>query len=390
LEAHVEVFKIIMIIDETTQPCSNLRDVTLLQFNAIKGKGFIFRSGHLRNLYTRMDVINKFKTIISFLPEPDHFSAPSDVGELRLVHVPFDGPDKDAYNAADNTEIQRWIFNCIDAIATAIRGGNYPILFHCFSGKDRTGIIAATLLVIAGCSHDDILADYAASDGKLYIESIISYLQSVDSKIISILPKGHIQVIREILLRPPDCTELRIGYLPRKQCFNFNSFEWKVDNYGRLSSVNGRLILRSDAGNTEGVKLFKEDNVIHTECIHNAIIYRHPSDRWIPLIPIVFGGLPSRFNEILICKSALRELGSFYKGISRDCLVACDSSRPLKVEVPIQITLQYFETAESCGHGIQRPNLLLINVANTNNVNKNEADVTAIAERETIYISNVA
>lgn len=35
------------------------------------------------------------------------------------------------------------------------------VLFHCTAGKDRTGIIAALLLLMAGVSRTDIAADYA-------------------------------------------------------------------------------------------------------------------------------------------------------------------------------------------------------------------------------------
>ena len=37
------------------------------------------------------------------------------------------------------------------------------ILFHCSAGKDRTGMIAAILLMIAGVSHKDIVDDYAVT-----------------------------------------------------------------------------------------------------------------------------------------------------------------------------------------------------------------------------------
>lgn len=38
-----------------------------------------------------------------------------------------------------------------------------PFMFHCFCGKDRTGLIAALLLSAAGCERTDILADYEIS-----------------------------------------------------------------------------------------------------------------------------------------------------------------------------------------------------------------------------------
>ena len=42
--------------------------------------------------------------------------------------------------------------------------GAWPTLVHCMSGRDRTAIVVALLLAIAGAADDDILADYARSD----------------------------------------------------------------------------------------------------------------------------------------------------------------------------------------------------------------------------------
>ncbi len=55
-----------------------------------------------------------------------------------------------------------------DAIATilarisTVRDG--AVLFNCTAGKDRTGIIAALLLGLAGVSRPDIVADYAVTE----------------------------------------------------------------------------------------------------------------------------------------------------------------------------------------------------------------------------------
>ena len=46
------------------------------------------------------------------------------------------------------------------AIADAKDGG---ILIHCYFGKDRTGLLSALLLYIAGVSPEDIIADYQVS-----------------------------------------------------------------------------------------------------------------------------------------------------------------------------------------------------------------------------------
>ncbi len=41
---------------------------------------------------------------------------------------------------------------------------NHPVLFHCSSGKDRTGLLAALILHVCGLSTEQILDDYTASE----------------------------------------------------------------------------------------------------------------------------------------------------------------------------------------------------------------------------------
>jgi protein-tyrosine phosphatase len=53
----------------------------------------------------------------------------------------------------------------VTAIASADADG--AVLFHCMGGKDRTGLIAALLLRIAGVQRDAVAADYARSGENL-------------------------------------------------------------------------------------------------------------------------------------------------------------------------------------------------------------------------------
>ncbi len=46
------------------------------------------------------------------------------------------------------------------AVLRIISNLNEPFLFHCFLGKDRTGLLAALLLSAAGVAKEDIIADY--------------------------------------------------------------------------------------------------------------------------------------------------------------------------------------------------------------------------------------
>jgi len=55
----------------------------------------------------------------------------------------------------------------LGAIFDGIASADGPVLFHCFAGKDRTGLVAALLLSVAGVDLDAIGADYAETDVQL-------------------------------------------------------------------------------------------------------------------------------------------------------------------------------------------------------------------------------
>lgn len=52
-------------------------------------------------------------------------------------------------------------------IFNGIAASEGPVLFHCFAGKDRTGLVAALLLSVAGVEPEAIGADYAETDLQL-------------------------------------------------------------------------------------------------------------------------------------------------------------------------------------------------------------------------------
>ncbi len=104
---------------------------------------------------------------------------------VEVVHVPVlpdpasgDWPEIDAVgNAApDDVSATRAVYleflhrypkgfaQAVSAVASAPPGG---VLVHCMAGKDRTGLVSALLLRIAGVSIDDVAADYAVSERNL-------------------------------------------------------------------------------------------------------------------------------------------------------------------------------------------------------------------------------
>ena len=53
------------------------------------------------------------------------------------------------------------------ALAALAEPGATPAIFHCAAGKDRTGVLAALLLSLAGVERDAIVADYALSSERV-------------------------------------------------------------------------------------------------------------------------------------------------------------------------------------------------------------------------------
>lgn len=76
-------------------------------------------------------------------------------------------------------------------IAEIVRYPDNGVLFHCTSGKDRTGMVSAILLAIVGASEEAIIADYEMTNGRI---KPISYLEGV----------VDVDVINRIMAADPD------------------------------------------------------------------------------------------------------------------------------------------------------------------------------------------
>ncbi|MGW1028126.1 tyrosine-protein phosphatase [Streptomyces sp. NPDC002577] len=89
---------------------------------------------------------------------------------FSIEHRPYDqaeiDPDADPwrYLADRYAEVAddgaKELRQALEAIAFA----DGPLVFHCASGKDRTGIVAALVLSLLGVSEDDIAEDFALTE----------------------------------------------------------------------------------------------------------------------------------------------------------------------------------------------------------------------------------
>lgn len=64
-----------------------------------------------------------------------------------------------------------WARECVEFLAAA----EGTVLFHCFTGKDRTGILAALVLGACGVSEADIAADYSVS--QIYLRPLYRWMR---------------------------------------------------------------------------------------------------------------------------------------------------------------------------------------------------------------------
>ena len=100
---------------------------------------------------------------------------------------------------------------------------NGGILFHCCSGKDRTGVIAAILLLISDVSVLDVLADFIISaiylrpvadrDNKPY-EDILKYPQEIEQIIEHLKNKynGAENYLKTIGVPSKDIEKIKINF----------------------------------------------------------------------------------------------------------------------------------------------------------------------------------
>jgi protein-tyrosine phosphatase len=108
---------------------------------------------------------------------------PSDL-PVEVVHVPFFERDAEAFAeveavaaAAPDTAtatrdvylvfLERFRANVAAALGAVAGAPEGAVVVHCVGGKDRTGMVTAFLLHLAGVSDEDIADDYALSERRL-------------------------------------------------------------------------------------------------------------------------------------------------------------------------------------------------------------------------------
>ena len=86
--------------------------------------------------------------------------------------------DDEKYETSDKN-VYAWVKQVISAIEES--GAILPILIHCRSGRDRTGVIVAAILWKLGVSNDVIIEEFKLSP-KTKSENIIKTLDGLEQQ----------------------------------------------------------------------------------------------------------------------------------------------------------------------------------------------------------------
>lgn len=124
------------------------------------------------------------RTVVDLRMDAEREADPPAGAPVELLHVSLFDDDKAVFEeieaaaaaAPDVASATREVYllflehfkanvaAAIRAVANAPEGG---VVVHCMGGKDRTGLVTALLLQLAGVDHEQIAADYALSEERL-------------------------------------------------------------------------------------------------------------------------------------------------------------------------------------------------------------------------------
>jgi protein-tyrosine phosphatase len=143
----------------------------------------IFRSGEMHRM--TQDDLNKLREEIELTSVLDLRSGSElesggkgllEGAEIRYRNIAFmtdDDPEANASHYAHCTNMGEFYLvmvqqpgygaRIVEALEVIADPGNYPLVFHCAVGKDRTGILAGVLLSVLGVEDKDIIEDYTLS-----------------------------------------------------------------------------------------------------------------------------------------------------------------------------------------------------------------------------------
>jgi protein-tyrosine phosphatase len=144
---------------------------------------------------------------------------PSPLAEagVHTLHAPIFTDDEDyPDHLSTAAEVYCWWLrerrNGVAAAMSAIADApSAPILVHCHAGKDRTGVVVALVLRLAGVSIDDIADDYAISGVQLAEMLARDRVTAIERGMDQVRVERLFTVRREAMVQTMDCVDSEHG-----------------------------------------------------------------------------------------------------------------------------------------------------------------------------------
>jgi protein-tyrosine phosphatase len=165
--------------------CRNTRDLGgLPRPGGLTRSGVLVRSDSLRSLNAAGQeamVTYGVTTVIDLRSEsevaasPSPFATPEPAAALApaYTHMPLIDDATMLKLAEASNMFDRYLMMlehrsaAFSGIFSTLANTEGTVVFHCFAGKDRTGMVAAMSLALAGVDVDSIAADYAETDSQM-------------------------------------------------------------------------------------------------------------------------------------------------------------------------------------------------------------------------------
>ena len=150
--------------------------------------GEIVRADSIRQLTDdgwRAAVEYGVRTVVDLRMDAELEADPPAKLPVEVLHFPFFHDDEEAFaeveaaseSAADTASgtrdvylvfLERFRANVAAAFGAVAHAPEGAVVVHCMGGKDRTGLLVALLLRVAGVDDAQIAADYAVSEERLW------------------------------------------------------------------------------------------------------------------------------------------------------------------------------------------------------------------------------
>jgi protein-tyrosine phosphatase len=164
--------------------------------------GTVYRSGEIGRM-SEWDTLRmnrlKIKTLIDLRTPSEAAASPVKNAKARLLHIPvtpdmndilyrtLDGRVKKGDGSLFMQDLYlQYITENSQAFAQALSvfldESNYPILFYCSLGKDRTGFLAALLLAALDVPEETIFSDYVATNDYIDLRRYAALVRGMDAE----------------------------------------------------------------------------------------------------------------------------------------------------------------------------------------------------------------